>query len=159
MSIVFDIKKLKEWEKRLMEEVELHIGILGAKTDRATQKKYNYDNAGVGKKHEFGLFAPEIGKRMPVRSFLRMPMKTHYFKRVEKTRMPKEDFEAFIHPNDKIKFYRRFGEIAKRLIDDAFKTRGFGQWRESVMSFKKVHQTLVETSQLRRSITFKVINK
>jgi hypothetical protein len=158
MAIVLDMKKLKEFEAKLKEEVTIKVGVLEKKNARPTDAKY--DNAGIGKKHEFGLFSPEIGKRLPKRSFLMMPLKTRYMSTLESKKWAsKEDFEKILDPVEGIKFFRKFGELATRIIDDAFKTGGFGQWKPSDMSFKKVHQTLVETSQLRRSITYKVVKK
>jgi hypothetical protein len=160
MAIVFNLDKLKQVEAQLKKEVSVKVGVLGSKNNRTQTSNYSYDNAGVGLKHEFGKFAPEIGKRMPIRSFLRMPLQTRYKKTLEsKNWFSKDEFEKFIDPNENIKFYRKFGTIAQRIIDDAFKTSGFGTWKLSRMEFKKVHQTLVESNQLRRAITFEVIRK
>ena len=159
MAVILDLSKLKQIENQLKKEVSIKVGVLEEKNIRSAEGA-EYTNAYIGYKHEFGKFDPKLGKRLPVRSFLRMPLKLKYRSTLEsKNWWSREEFEKIIDSTENMKFYKKFGELARRIIDDAFKTGGFGQWKPSQMQFKKVHQTLVETSQLRRSITYKVVKK
>ncbi len=51
---------------------------------------------------------------------------------------------------------KKVAVVAEGIVAEAFDTGGFGQWPPSDMTHKKVHQTLVETQQLRNSITSEV---
>ena len=45
------------------------------------------------------------------------------------------------------------GAVGESIVQDAFSTGGFGKWKPSRMENKQTKQTLVETQQLRNSIT------
>jgi hypothetical protein len=48
------------------------------------------------------------------------------------------------------------GETAEKIIQDGFTSCGFGKWKPSDMTHKKVAMTLVETQQLMESISSEV---
>ena len=160
MAIVFDFQKMKNLQGRLNGENKIKIGILSDKTTRKPDPNgalYSYDNAGIGYKHEFGKFSPELGIRMPVRSFLRMPLKLKFESVLESKRFYKQEMSKILFTkSDDLTFFKKIGETARWCVMEAFKTGGFGQWKPSAMQFKKNHQTLVETNQLQRSVTYKV---
>lgn len=123
------------------------VGVLGDKNAR----KGSNTNAEVGAKHEFG----EEG--MPVRSFLRVPIIENFQKYLESAGFSETTLRDAIKARSLIEVVKKFGLIGEQIVSDAFSSSGFGKWKPSVMKFKKNHQTLVETQQLRNSITSEVV--
>ncbi len=124
------------------------VGILGDKTKRSDGA---LSNAEIGAKHEFG------DDGMPVRSFLRIPISENLQSYLDKSgALDKTVFEKAIKSGNFEEFIGKVGVVAETIVLDAFDSRGFGRWKESNMKFKKVKQTLVETQQLRNSITSEV---
>ena len=105
-------------------------------------------NAEIGMKHEFGT------SYLPERSFLRMPLKDHLAPRLEAAGITDPDvIKKVLKDGTLIPFMKQIAVVAQDTVLEAFKTGGFGQWAPSDMTNKTVHQTLVETTQLRDSIT------
>lgn len=120
------------------------VGILGSSTNR--DGKLN--NATVGSFHEFGT------STLPVRSFLRVPILEHFRRYLLKSHaFTPEKLKQIVQSKSARPWVEMIGVIAETVVMDAFNTGGFGRWKPSNMSFKKNHQTLVETQQLRDAIT------
>lgn len=144
---------------------EVKIGIL-ADSPRSGGK---LTNAQVGEFHEQGTkrrkkgvvqhgIEQEVGTDLlPVRSFLRVPLSLYWGKRMEAAGMMSEAaFKAIIEAGSFRAWANRAAVIGEGIVSDAFDTGGFGQWPASKMKRKKVHQTLVETQQLRNSVSSEV---
>jgi len=138
----------------------IKIGVLsGSKMNRNDGKT----NAEIGMKHEFG----SRSERIPRRSFLVDPLTVwHADKIIQFLKDKHEDiimkalfdfrFKGFDKPIKRI--YTKLGMFCKQIIDDAFASNGFGQWLPlSKYTIKKKGHSriLIETEQLRRSITFR----
>jgi phage gpG-like protein len=149
-TVKLDTRGLDRLIKSLKGEIpEVQVGILGAK-DKRTIGAAN-SNAAIGAKHEYG------GDGMPIRSFLRMPLKTRLSEYLEKAgAFDKVAFAQVVKEASLITWMKKIGVVAETVISDAFATGGFGKWKRSNMKFKKVKQTLVETQQLRGSISSRV---
>ena len=120
------------------------VGVLGDKNSR----KDSNSNATIGAKHEFG----EEG--MPIRSFLRMPITNQLQKYLENSKAFTPDVLAEIIKEKSLDAWmKKVGVTAEAVVLEAFNSGGFGEWVPSNMKYKKNHQTLVETKQLRDSIT------
>lgn len=120
------------------------LGVLGGHNAR----KGEGSNAEIGQKHEFG------DDGLPIRSWLRMPITTHLQKELEKSgAFEEEAILKIINEGDIEKWMKKVGIVGESCVSQAFDTGGFGQWKPSDMRFKKVKQTLVETQQLRNSVT------
>lgn len=125
------------------------VGVLGDKASRSGDT--GETNASIGAKHEYGLDG------MPVRSFLRMPMMLKLNDSLKNMgAMDANTLKEIINKSKITLFLKNIGIVAENVIQDAFHTGGFGQWKPSNMQFKTNHQTLVETQQLRNSITSEV---
>lgn len=147
-GIKFHNENLDAFIKALGTVPKARVGILGAKNQREEAGK---TNAEIGKKHEFG----EDG--MPKRSFLRMPISTKLRKEIEDSGGFKpEVFQKIIDERSLREWVKKVAICAEACVAKAFDTGGFGQWKPSNMDNKKVHQTLVETQQLRNSIISEV---
>ena len=120
------------------------IGILGDNTNR--QKNKN-TNATVGAAHEFGT------EKLPIRSFLRIPISENMDKYLEKSGAFDTDaIKKVIKESSLFVYWQKIALVGERIVADAFSTGGFGKWKPSDMTHKKNQQTLVETKQLRDSI-------
>jgi phage gpG-like protein len=121
------------------------VGVLGDKNARSGAAN---SNATVGARHEFG------SETMPKRSFLRMPLTNEFNKMMKKSRaFGKDALASVVRLGSIVPWMEKIGIIGVSTVLEAFNTGGFGQWKPSDMKRKKVHMTLVETQQLRESIT------
>jgi hypothetical protein len=158
MAIKLDLTKLEDIEGRIREPVSLKLGIINSKKNG--RKDDPFTNAEIGARHEFGLFVPELKKRLPKRSFLKMPMIVAFPAALKRMNwLEKQDFNDLVKGDSGLRFYKKIAMLGIKTIDVAFQTGGFGKWKPSNMAFKKVHMTLVETVQLRRSIWYRVDKK
>ena len=136
---------------------EVRVGILGNTNAR---KGGAGSNAEIGAKHEFGEVVELNGHqyKLPVRSFLRMPLtlKLHEYM-AKNPRFTEDGLKQVLHDENLDMWFQQLGIMAEAIVLEAFQTRGFGQWKPSNMKFKTVKQTLVETQQLRNSITSEVV--
>lgn len=130
----------------------VRVGILGAAAREPIKgSKTAPSNAQIGAWHEFGT------SKSPVRSFLRMPLSEKLQKELDSSgALDKDTMQGVIKSGTVIPWLKKIAVLAEGIVADAFDTSGFGKWKLSNMSRKKVHQTLVETQQLRNSITSEV---
>ena len=127
----------------------IKVGILGKGAARAGGK---VTNAYVGYVHEYGK-----GKN-PKRSFLREPLQAYLGPRmIAQGALDQNVLKAVIASGSLIAWCEGIAVLAEGIVLEAFDTCGFGKWQPSNMSRKKVKQTLVETQQLRNSISSKVV--
>lgn len=132
---------------------QTRVGILGDKTVRGKDSGPNAGrtNAEVGAAHEFGTTT------LPQRSFLRIPISENLQKEMEKSgALDKDALNEVIKSGTLVPWMKKVAVIAEGIVADAFDTGGFGKWQPSDMTRKKNHQTLIETQQLRNSITSEV---
>lgn len=133
----------------------IRVGVLGAKAGREENE--------VGKKAEqslnnaeIGAFA-EFGNGDMARSFLRVPISEKLQDRMDKAGATDEKaMDEVIKTGDLLSWCKKVAVLAEGIVADAFDSGGFGKWKPSNMKNKKNHQTLVETQQLRNSITSEV---
>lgn len=109
-------------------------------------------NATVGAIYEYRLDPSKAGG-----SFLRVPIADNLQKYLEKAGAFDESvIKKIIKQKSLIPHLEKVGAISEQIVHDGFETGGFGKWTPSNMELKKNHQTLVETQQLRNSITSEV---
>lgn len=124
------------------------VGILGGDNKRTEEGS---TNAEVGAAHEFGT------SKLPRRSFLRMPITDKLNKALDANNAFDETvLKEVLRTGSAREWMMKVGETARDIVLGAFATGGFGQWKPSNMKHKDNHQTLVETTQLRESITYDV---
>ena len=145
---VLNLRSLENFLKATKAKMPLvKVGIFSNKNSREGEST----NASIGAMHEFGT------ENMPKRSFLRMPLTKYLDKEIVNSDLFSEkNLKQIIKTKSFHQLGEAIGAIAVKVVDDAFQTGGFGEWKESIMDDKKVHQTLVETGQLRRSIAYEV---
>ena len=168
---------------RVIEEFDkkysIKVGIIG---DTAYQKHEHTDltNADLGAIHEYGA-TTEDGVVITTRSFLRMPLLSSEGRRAiikeviknnegvaELVKKPTGD-EADTAYREAVKKIVNPETIANQIalaavsrVQEAFKTDGFGNWKPTTEASRKQRHgspdnpTLVDTGQLRDSISFEV---
>ncbi len=128
------------------------IGVLGSKAARgADTNASGLNNAEVGAFAEFGTV------NAPQRSFLRVPIAENLEKRMESAGAFDEDtLKETLAAGTLMPYMKKIAVLCESIVLGAFASSGYGKWRPSNMSGKKNKQTLVETQQLRNSITSEV---
>lgn len=159
MSSVVDLKinsnmsLLNNLQKSLNARYFTRVGILGKTTTRPDDAQ---TNAEIGLKQEFG----SITQNIPPRSFIRMPLTTQIEKIQEGLKKIKIIENA---AQDKVKrIYEMLGLLGEEVIQEAFSTAGFGQWKPNspyTIAKKGSSAPLIDTGELRKSITSDVVKK
>lgn len=130
------------------------VGILGDKAVRGANEQGEVKsesgstNAEIGAAHEYGT------SKLPQRSFLRIPISENLQKYLQKAGLTDKDtLKQVIATGSVVPWLKQVAVTAETIVIDAFDSAGFGKWKPSDMTKKTNHQTLVETQQLRNSIT------
>lgn len=162
MSYNFD--DLNRFAKAVSKKYRVKIGILGNKDGR---KEEGTSNATIGLVHEFGSFS----KNIPRRSFLRMPLMVKSNKIIQG--IASSTLKLLSIGNYK-QIFKNLGIKCEEMIEEAFETAGWGAWppntdktviAKTPMSLRRklekqgkklTGSPLIDTGQLRRSITSKV---
>lgn len=130
---------------------QVRVGILGNSDGRSGSFA---SNATIGAAHEFGT------SRLPMRSFLRIPLTYYLEKELQNSGAFTEDaMKSVIAQKSLLPWVEKMGIIAVGIVLDAFDTGGTGTWAPlmpATMARKKIKQILVETQQLRNSVTYEV---
>jgi len=137
-----------------LQDYRAHVGVLGSsgKNGRADEdsESAGLTNAEIGAIHEFGT------ESIPPRSFLRMPIEEKKGTIVKKL-SNSQTFKTHIEAGDIGKAVETVGVLGEEVIQQAFETKGFGQWPEKAPATKahskNPEQPLIESTQLRKSIT------
>ena len=149
-GVKINFKKLKNAIEAFETIPMVQLGILGAPQARTDGERLT--NATIGAKHEFG------DEEVPMRSWLRMPITTRLKQYLSDSGFfTPELIEQQIEAGDLTLMIQKIGIVGERVVADGFDSGGFGVWKPSNMYFKKNHQTLIESQQLRNSITSEVV--
>ena len=135
--------------KNVSSKLVAKIGIFGG----GDREEGELSNVEVGASHEFGVFS----KNLPRRSFLRDPISLKRKELIKKA-------ESIIKDNiDKEGGDKRIFEIiaayGEKIVQEAFETGGYGTWQplsQGTINSKGSSQILIDSAQLRKSITRKV---
>lgn len=143
---LFELEKIRAEVKGL----KARVGILGSDVNR--QDANGITNSEIGVIHEFG------NEKMPVRSFLRMPIMTHK-KEIIKAMGGTKMRTAFAQ-GDFMRMFKLLGEKGRDIVLQAFETGGFGKWpdiSEATKAAKGSSVILVDSAQLKNGITSDVV--
>lgn len=143
-----DFSDLEKLIQEIDENYYVDIGIIGA----GEHEDGELTIAEIGAVHEFGT----LDKRVPERSFIRMPLQTKG-KAIEKKIGDK--VEELIAAGEVRKIFELIGIAGEGAIQEAFETGGFGTWQElapSTIAKKKSSGILIDTGLLRKAIISKV---
>jgi len=130
------------------------VGIIGKASARSDTKK---TNAQIGAIHEFG--SPQ--NNIPQRSFLRVPLEENVQKAIDNFK--KQKILNITELVDKL------GAAGQSIVQEAFTNGGYGKWEPTKKYIKRVlvegkdkktaGDILVDTGQLRDSISYEVVEK
>jgi hypothetical protein len=148
-ELTMDLSGLEKLRKALGGDLpELKVGILGDSARTGGQT-----NAEIGYRHE-------VGVGVPRRSFLRDPLEENLENYLESSGAFDNDVLADVIKGGSVTpWLQKVGVVAENVIADAFATGGFGNWpalSPLTVRRKRNNQILVETNQLRDSITSEV---
>ena len=153
MKIKFDLTKLKNIQEELKKNYITKVGILGTKNNARGNSEGT--NSFIGAVHEFG----SITRNIPQRSFLKVPLTDKIPGKLKE--IGQNFFDSITKENIRGNF-KNLGIIAENIVQQAFSTKGFGKWKENIESTikrKKSASPLIDTGELRKSITSKVETK
>ncbi len=153
-SITFNLDGMEQLAKQLAGTYRARVGILGS--DAARNDGGELNNAEVGVIQMFGSHTHNI----PARDFLVMPIQLN--QRAIIKQLETNTVKAAIEAKDYKKVFMLLGFAALQWIDQAFATGGFGHWeplKPQTVRRKKSSAILIDTSQLRRSITSDVVKE
>jgi hypothetical protein len=142
-KIVFNLDGLEKLIKNSKDNKKVvKVGVLG-----------NKRNASILATHEFG----SITKRIPRRSVLKDTLV--YKEENLRNKITELTKDNLTNNNGLLIVLKKIGIFAEALIQEAFKTGGFGKWAplsKKTIEKKKSNSILIDTAQLRRGITSKV---
>jgi len=150
VTVKGDFSKLENLLKGLKTKMSVRVGVFKEATTPDGEKVASY-----GADNEFGV--PE--RRIPERSFIRMPIETKAEKIAADVGKRKRDR---IEQGNIRGIFEDIGLAAEAVIQEAFDTRGFGTWKENAemtIDKKGSDAPLIDQGLLRRSITSKVVEK
>lgn len=167
----FDDSGLQNLLKAMSGDGSVRIGVFGGEHMEAGQKrKIGSDQGRLGgrkqTKTKSGMTNAEVGflmeygapqRKIPSRSWLRMPIMSKINQIVKDSA---RGFSEAVKTGDSKKFLTIVGINAEKWIELAFDTRGFGSWaanRPSTIERKNSDTPLIDTGQLRRSVTSMVV--
>ncbi len=148
--VKYDLDPLHKFVKGMNDKHRVRVGIFGGKNGR---QKGAETNASLGAIHEFG----SISGGIPARSFLRMPI---HNKKTEILKDASVGAGALLAQGNSLGVLKRLGIACENAVQMAFESRGFGTWKADALATvrrKRSSAPLIDTGQLRRSITSKVV--
>lgn len=151
-KVTIDLAGLEKIRKELGDQYFTKVGVLGGQKNTRNEGD-GLTNAELAVIQEFGSNTNNI----PPRSFLRMPLELKS-KEIVQFLGSKTVMKAIL-AGDIQKAFAALGIVAEGFIQQAFSTSGFGQWqplKDSTVKAKGSSKPLIDTGQLRRSITSKV---
>lgn len=132
------------------------LGILGGHASRRSKPgdASSPTNAEIGALYEFN---DGRNPNRPGGSFLRVPLIDHLESQLQDTGLlDQKTLERVIATGTITPWVRKLAIVGEKVVMGAFATEGYGKWKPSDMTRKKNAQTLVETGQLRNSISSEV---
>jgi phage gpG-like protein len=147
-DIEINLKGLDQLLKALKgKQPTAKVGILGGEG----RSDGSLSNSEIGAFHEFGT------SKVPQRSFLRIPLTANLNKALEQSgAFDPETLREVVNNGTITPWLEKVAVVAEGIVLDAFDTGGNGLWPPSDMTHKKNKQTLIETQQLRNSISHEV---
>ena len=167
-TVKLDLDKLNAIQKALGSGFITQVGVLGQKTNRTLaiegtrkpgKQASEQSNADIGMRHEFGVKS----EGLPRRSFLLMPLQQNAVELMKTRKILWDTFLAGKQTVASLKLaYTQLGIFAENIVQKAFETGGFGKWlpdAPSTIRRKGSSAILIDTGQLRRSITSRVVKR
>lgn len=152
-KISFNLDGLEDIKKQVGNTYRTRVGIIGSKAGQ--QHEGGISNATLGLIQMFG----SITNGIPPRDFLLMPLMTKH-REIIQSFGSGSIRDAFARGDYK-KMFVLLGIKAEEIVQQAFETKGFGQWAPnapSTIRSKGSSMPLINHAELRRSITSDVVS-
>lgn len=153
-NIKVNLTGLDKLTKALGGKFSIKVGIMGSNAQRKNGEG-PLSNAEIGFINEFGSYS----KKIPPRSFLQMPLRLYLADYLlKKKAFSQQAIDEAVKNGTLLDLAKKVGIVAEEVIQQAFATRGFGQWKpnaHSTVKSKGSDSPLIDTGELRRSITSK----
>ena len=121
---------LEQLTKMLKDDKFVRIGILGSKAHAQHDSESGLTNAVLGTYHEFGGTSKNGNEQPPQRSFLGMPLTEQLqFSEPQMREMKKVLWKQFFVKKSPDAFWQSLMTKALEVVEEAFDTEGFGQWK------------------------------
>lgn len=159
-SVSLEMGKLKALTADLAKykRHRIHVGVFSNHDARSGKGIGPSDptlgNAEIGTIQEFG----SIEKNIPERSFLRVPLMS-YLPDAIRTLGP-NSWRKLIIQDGLLKALKTLGGTAANTVENAFWTRGYGQWaanKKRTIQQKKSDSPLIDGGELAQSVTYRVV--
>ena len=154
MSVTLDLSTLKTLRGKLeeLEQTKVRVGLFAETAGRSGVEKGRIDdNPSLGFVHEFG----NAKKKIPERSFIRMPLMLHLAPLLEG-----KDWITSLMKRGVKRTLGFLGVLGEDCIQEAFATGGYGNWpalAPRTIARKKSSRILIESAQLRKAVASKVV--
>ena len=152
----FNVKGLDQLLKAIKEKPPgCRVGILGKSNNRSDQKAgIVLHNADIGMIHEMG----SIKRKIPPRSFLRVPVSEGLMREVESRQLLDENvLKDVIKEGSTRPWLEEVAVAAVAVVADAFESGGGGKWPPHAPGYtNNTGQLLIDTQQLRNAVTHEV---
>lgn len=149
-NIKIDLSGLKKLDEFLSNQKQAQLGIFQSEDARDDKNS----NVAIGAKHEFGSFSDNI----PQRSWLRMPVKVKSKDIAGNAAIAIKN--NLTNPKGADIVAEAIGAAGKGVIQEAFATRGFGQWKPNspITIARKEGKTtpLIHKADFRQAVTFSI---
>lgn len=169
-QVKLNLRPLKELQQQMLQVSRrrklVQVGLFADTANRRAEPGRIEDNPSLGAVHEFGLSFTRKRDRatttIPRRSFLQMPLSLYLKNELDRIRLSLGWYltSAKKDGGGAEEFLKRFGQAATDVVDRAFATGGFGHWpalRPETIRRKRSAAILIETAQLRKAVSFRVV--
>lgn len=150
-SVEYGMEGLEELENFLKKyKLSIKVGILSADV----QREGEINNPTLGLIHELGSESANIQPN----SFLIKPIQDKLYDHMKQNKLfPDQLFTKLLLSGDlPEELGEKIGAIAVGVVREAFMTNGFGEWSTKQGPNKKTGQILVDSGELRDSISYEV---
>lgn len=165
-----NLDELNRLIKCLKDDKFVRIGIIGSKASQQHDSYSRKTNAEIGGYHEFGGTSKNGKEQPPQRSFLWMPLTEQLkFDNSEMKELKKVLWKQLFVKKSPNTFYKTLLDKALDVVEEAFYTEGFGQWKpltykthklvDKKKGLKEGRQILTDTRKLRHSIGGKIMKR
>lgn len=154
-KINFNLDGLEDIKKKVGSSMRARVGVLGSNAIRDDEGG-GLTNAELMLIHMFG----SVSRNIPPRDPLLMPIERNRRELIR--RLGSGAMRAAFENGDYKKMFQLLGLVAESFVQEAFETGGWGQWppdKPATIAAKGSSAILIDTAQLRRSVTSDVVTK
>lgn len=148
-----DLSGLKKLRAMMgsVDSMHAEVGLFADNASRVADQNRIAHNPSLGFVHEFG----SAKEKIPERSWLRMPVLTQVAPALSKI-----DWFGIIKARGVKRALGFMGLMAEETIQEAFATRGWGQWlplKKRTIQRKGSSAVLIESAQMRQAVASRVV--